>query len=212
MARLSTSIARAARLLPALAVALPMAWPLPMPALAALALAALSAAPASAASLDAGGMSVERSVKAAFLYKFLGYVEFPAAALPDAGAPYTVGVIGAEDIAAELSRITAGRNVNGHPVQVRVLRQDDALANLQMLFVASVDAVQPVRLLRAARLLGILTVTEADNGLQQGSVINFRLVEDRIRFEVSLDAADKSNLKLSSRLLAVAYHVQKETP
>jgi hypothetical protein len=55
----------------------------------------------------------------------------------------------------------------------------------------------------------VLTVTESDNGLQQGSVINFRLVEDRVRFEVSLPAAEKCGLKLSSRLLSVAYHVLK---
>jgi hypothetical protein len=64
-------------------------------------------------------------------------------------------------------------------------------------------------LLRAAQQANVLTVTEGVNGLQAGSVINFRLVDDRIRFEVSLDAAEKSNLKLSSRLLSVAYAVQK---
>lgn len=150
--------------------------------------------------------SVERSVKSAFLYKFLGYVEFPDT--PEAAAPLTVGVVGADDISAELLRITAGRSVNNRPVAVRTQKEGDSLAGLQMLFIGA-EVARPAALLRAAQQASVLSVTEADNGLQQGSVINFRVVEDRVRFEVSLAAAEKGNLKLSSRLLSVAYAVQK---
>ena len=181
-------------------------WPCVMQVLlCCLTLHALDASAAGAAN------SAERSVKAAFLYKFLGYVDYPAAQQPDAGAPYTVGVLDADDIAAELVRLTAGHNINNHAVQVRVLHGGDALNGMQLLFIGN-GAGEPARLIRAAQALGILVVSESDNGLQQGSVINFRLVDERIRFEISLEAADKCNLKLSSRLLAVAYHVQKEGP
>jgi hypothetical protein len=77
-----------------------------------------------------------------------------------------------------------------------------------MLFIGS-EVARPAPVLRAAQQAGVLSVTEADNGLQLGSVINFRLVEDRVRFEVSLPAAEKNNIRLSSRLLSVAYHVLK---
>jgi hypothetical protein len=149
---------------------------------------------------------VERGVKAAFLYKFLGYVEYPQDT-----SPLVVGVLGADDIGAELVRITTGRNVGGRPVMVRTLREGDALTGLHMLFIGA-DAARSTAMLRAAQQQGVLTVTESDNGLQQGSVINFLLVEDRVRFEVSLPAAEKSGLKLSSRLLSVAYHVLKGSP
>jgi hypothetical protein len=146
---------------------------------------------------------VERGVKAAFLYKFLGYVEYPQET-----GPLVVGVLGADDIGAELARITTGRNVGGRAVTVRILREGDGLTGLHMLFVGA-DAQRSAALLRSAQQQGVLTVTESDNGLQQGSVINFRLVEERVRFEVSLPAAEKNGLKLSSRLLSVAYHVLK---
>jgi hypothetical protein len=149
---------------------------------------------------------VERNVKAAFLYKFLGYVEFSNG--QEAAGPLTVGVMGADDIAAELSRITAGRTVGARAVAVRQLREGEALTGLHMVFIDS-DVARPLAVLRAAQQAGVLSVTDTDDGLQQGSVINFRLVEDRVRFEVSLPAAEKSNLKLSSRLLSVAYHVKK---
>lgn len=149
--------------------------------------------------------TLERSVKAAFLYKFLGYVEFPAA---DPGTPLTVGVVDADDVAAELSRITAGRTVNGRGIAVRVLNEGDALAGLNILFVGA-DAGKAAQWLRAAQQHAVLGVSETETGLQQGAVINFRVVDERVRFEVSLPAAEKSNLKLSSRLLSVAYQIQK---
>jgi hypothetical protein len=147
---------------------------------------------------------LERSVKAAFLYKFLGYLEFPS----DPGPALLVGVLGADDVAAELAQIANGRTVGNRTITVRKLADGDPLGGLQLLFVGA-EAAQPEAALRAAEKNGTVTVTEQDNGLQSGSVINFRLVDERVRFEVSLPAAERCNVKLSSRLLSVAYRVQK---
>jgi hypothetical protein len=148
------------------------------------------------------------SVKAGFLYKFLGYVDFPAGPL-DPGAPYVVGVVGAEDIAAELTRLTAGRLVNNHAVVVRKMQGVDPSGGLHLLFIGAAEGADEAALVKAAQPAGVLTVTESPTGIESGSVINFRLVDERVRFEVSLAAADKGRLKLSSRLLSVAYAVQK---
>ncbi len=147
---------------------------------------------------------LERSVKAAFLYKFLGYLEFPS----DPGPTLVVGVLGADDVAAELAHITGGRSVGNRSISVRKLAEGDPLGGLHLLFVGD-DAAQPAAALRAAEKNGTVTVTERENGLQSGSVINFRVVDDRVRFEVSLPAAERCNVRLSSRLLSVAYFVQK---
>lgn len=147
---------------------------------------------------------LERSVKAAFLYKFLGYMEFPA----DPGPSLVVGVLGADEVAAELAQITTGRNVGNRSISVRKLGEGDALTGLNLLFVGG-DAALPEAVQRAAEKNGTVVVSERDNGLQNGSVINFRLVDDRVRFEVSLPAAERCNVRLSSRLLSVAYYVQK---
>jgi len=147
---------------------------------------------------------LERSVKAAFLYKFLGYMEFPA----DPGPTLVVGVLGADDVAAELAHITSGRSVGNRSISVRKLAEGEALGGLNLLFVGG-DASLPEATLRAAEKNGTVIVTERDDGLQNGSVINFRLVDERVRFEVSLPAAERCNVRLSSRLLSVAYFVQK---
>ena len=146
----------------------------------------------------------ERSVKAAFLYKFLGYMEFPS----DPGPSLVVGVLGADDVAAELAQIAGGRNVGSRSITVRKLAEGEPVAGLTLLFVGA-EASLPAASLRAAEKNGTVTVTEQDDGLQIGSVINFRLVDERVRFEVSLPAAERCNVRLSSRLLSVAYYVQK---
>lgn len=178
---------------------------------------AMSAAPwlggqqaaAGAAADVARDIALERRVKAAFLYKFLGYAEFPSQAFEDAAAPLTIGVVGADDMAAELARIAAGRSVDGRPVVVRAVREQDAGQPLHLLFVACSSVAHSARVLRSAPAL--LTVTECDDGPVAGSVINFTIVDERVRFDVSLDAAEKKNVKLSSRLLTVANRVQKGT-
>jgi len=159
-----------------------------------------------AAQPAAAAAAQERSVKAAFLLKFVGYVEFPAPAAP--GAALVIGVVGAPDIAAELARLGA-HGAGNRAVVVKELRASDALAGVDVLFIGGAEAEGAARLLHAAARQGILAVTEFDGGLREGSVINFRLVDERVRFEVSLPAADKANLKLSSRLLSVAYLVEK---
>nr|WP_267869688.1 YfiR family protein [Massilia agrisoli] len=161
---------------------------------------------------DSGGGALERSVKAAFLYKFLMFTEFPASAFADPAAPLVIGVAGADDMARELGRLVAGRTVNRRPVVVRTLRDDDATDGLHLLFVGGSDAGRLARLARPAQGAPLLVVTEAVDGLQHGSVINFRIVAERVRFDVSLEAADKHKVKLSSRLLTVANHVHKGAP
>lgn len=159
---------------------------------------------------SAASQGIERRVKAAFLYKFLGYAEFPPGAFVDAGSPVTIGVIGADDMAAELARIVSGRTVHNRPVLVRVLREPELGTPVHLLFVGGLDAGRVGRIVRAAGN-AMLVVTECDDGLQQGSAINFRIVDERVRFDVALDAAERNGIKLSSRLLTVANRVQKGT-
>ena len=150
----------------------------------------------------------ERRVKAAFLYKFLGYTEFPPSAFGDPASPVLIGVSGSDDMLAEVARTVAGRTLNGRPITVKAVREGENPGVLHLLFVAGSDAARVARVLRGAPG-ALLMVSECEDGLQQGSVINFRMVDEHVRFDVSLDAAEKNNVRLSSRLLGVANHVQK---
>jgi hypothetical protein len=148
----------------------------------------------------------EASVKAAFLYKFAGYVEWPDTAVGPPDAPFTIGVVGAEDVAAELERLVPGRTVLNRRIVVRRLKDAEGLKGVHLLFIGRAEGNMR-SLLRAAQNQGTLTVTESERGLEMGSSINFLAVDDRVGFEVSLESAEKSGLRISSRMLAVARRV-----
>ena len=149
----------------------------------------------------------ESSVKAAFLYKFSAYVEWPPATFASNEAPFVIAVMGADDVAAELARIIPGRIVAGHPVALKKLRDGDALRGAHLLFVGRLEPGRLQQVLRAAQQQGMLPVAEAERGLELGAAINFVTTEDRVGFEVSLESAEKSGHHISARMLSVARRV-----
>lgn len=151
---------------------------------------------------------LEWRVKAAYLYRFAGHVEWPAAAFRDAEAPLTIAVAGADELLGELTKLKGGKPLADRALDVRAWRGGDSLSGVQIFFVGRQDAKTMQRALDSARNLPVLVVTDADGALTLGSIINFLLVENRVRFEVSLGQAERSGLKVSSRLLAVAQRVQ----
>lgn len=153
--------------------------------------------------------TLERQVKAAYLYKFAGFVEWPEASFKAPDSALTIGVAGTELLAEQLERMVAGRNVNGHPIVVRRVRPGDALTGVHILFAdQSMERPALGAMLSAARGHSVLTVTDADDGLAQGAMIVFVVADDRLRFEVALRQAQASGLRISARMLAVAHKVQ----
>jgi hypothetical protein len=170
-----------------------------------LSLAALSGSGECLAQTDA--QIAEYRVKAAFLYKFGDYIEWPGDAFARPDSAVVIGVMGADVLADELGKIVAGRTIAGRPVTVRKLRRGDALAGLHLLFVGRSEGSRLADLFAETKGHAILTVTESDQAASPGSVINFVVVDDKVRFDIALQPAEQGNLKISSRLLAIARRV-----
>ena len=149
----------------------------------------------------------EYRVKAAFLYKFGSFVEWPSQAFARPDSPLAIGVIDADDLADELGRIVAGRSVNGRSIAVRKLHRGDSVAGLHILFIGRADAGRVADIVAGARGQPLLTVTESEDGIEHGSSINFVVVDDKVRFDVALPSSDPGQIKISARLLAVARKV-----
>lgn len=148
----------------------------------------------------------EVSVKAAFLYKFAGYVDWPPPSLPGLDTPYVIGVMGADDVAAELERLTAGRQVNGRRVIVRRIADLATAREVHILFAGRNEA-RLREVMRSLQRTPVLTVTDADGGLEAGAVVALLRVGDHVGFEVSSVAAERAGLAISSRMLGVARRV-----
>ena len=159
---------------------------------------------------DESSQDIEQRVKAAFLFKFGGYVEWPERVFPRSDSPLVIGVAGADVLAEELSRITSGRTMNGKPVTVRRIRSGEQITGVHVLFISRSEAGRLGELLPMTQAQPVLTVTETEKGLAQGSVINFVVVDNRVRFEVSLAAANRNGLRIGAPLLAVAQRVQEK--
>lgn len=173
-----------------------------------LLVAALAFAPGASAQQSAS----ESSVKAAFLYKFAGYVEWPASAFATPVAPIVIGVVGSDEVANDLARIAPGRSIAGHPIAVKRLGEGESLRGLAIVFVGRAAAARIPAVARAAQRDNVLVVTESEGALEQGSAINFVVLEDRVGFEVSLEAAERTGHRISARLLAVARRVLGRAP
>ncbi|HEY9199127.1 MAG TPA: YfiR family protein [Gammaproteobacteria bacterium] len=151
--------------------------------------------------------TLETRLKAVSLFKFASYVDWPEQAFPDPAYPITIAVMDGEAIVSELTRMVAGRTAQGRPVRIKRVHAGEAVTGVHILFVGADEAGKLERMADVARMHSILTVTDFTGGLARGGVINFVLAERRLRFEIALDTAQKSGLKLSSRLLDVALRV-----
>jgi hypothetical protein len=151
----------------------------------------------------------EERVKAAYLFRFIGYVEWPATSFPKPDTPFLIGILQADEVADELLSISSGRLVNNRPVIVRKLQGNELPGGLHMLFIGAGDRSRQIQLLNQLQQQPVVLVTESEGALAQGSMINFRLVDDRLRFEVGLGPAERSGLKFNSRMLGVASSVIK---
>ncbi len=151
-------------------------------------------------------------VKAAFLYKFLNYVELPATLFAQADSPLVIGVVGADDVHAELAQILPGRSVNQRPLHSRRLVDAQGVPEVHLLYLGPQTELARSPFVSAAKSAHVLLVTDAPDGLSAGAMINFVMVGPRVRFEVSLDTAERASIKISSRVLGVAERVVSARP
>jgi hypothetical protein len=173
------------------------------PVLALLAVMGLSGMPAAATTTESYS---EDAVKAAFLYRFTGYVEWPPAARAD--SPFIVAVLGADGVAAELARLLQTHRVHNQGAEVRSIRNIREFDDAQMLYIGAAHREDLRHAIAAVAGRPVLIVTSEDDGLDAGSAVNFLLIDQRVRFEISIDAAQSAGLKVASELLAVAIRVR----
>ena len=148
----------------------------------------------------------EDSLKAAFVYRFTDYVDWPAPALQR--AEFTIAVLDDPQVAQDLERICRGHPIKGHPTRVKLVHRPKEASDAQIVFLGTGDPDAHRRFIASLSGRPVLIVTDEDQGLDEGSTINFLLVDHRLRFEISLTMATRSGLKISSQLLSVAARVE----
>lgn len=154
---------------------------------------------------QSGAMApTEYQVKAAFLYNFAKFVEWPPGTFHDAAEPFTVGVLGQDPFGAELELIFKTNTVGGRRVVVKRAGGLEQLRHCQIVFVSASEKRRLPLIFKSFDHAGVLTIGDAEGFAGQGGVIGFRMDHSRVRFQVNVDAAARAGLLVSSRLLNIA--------
>lgn len=147
----------------------------------------------------------EEAVKAAFVLRFTSYVTWP---MPAASTtPFRIAVLGDRAMAARLQALVEDRSMGSRPIDVRQIASLAEARDVQLLYIGSTRNGEPPALPPGLRGRSILTITNDPHGLETGSIINFLNIDHRVRFEISMEAAHRSGLGISSELLSVAVRV-----
>jgi hypothetical protein len=152
----------------------------------------------------------EAGIKAAYLYHFGSFIEWPDGAFETPESPLVIGVVGADELADYLEILTERRTVQGRPVRVERLRPfDPPRADVHILFYGAAAARHLARAARQLEGQPVLLVTDVRGGLAVGATIMFVIDRDRVRFDVDMETAARDGLRISARMLEVARHVAR---
>jgi hypothetical protein len=157
--------------------------------------------------LPANSTAEEYSVKAAFLFHFAQFVEWPEETFKDASSPLTYCTIGEDPFHGSLDAALNGKTIVARPFRVLHFKQPREIQGCQVLFIGAEEKKILPAILAGVKGNSVLTVGESERFVQDGGMIGFFLEENKIRFEVNLEAAQKAKLRISSRLLALAKSV-----
>lgn len=150
----------------------------------------------------------ENQVKAKYLYNFARFVDWPDEVFPDDKTPITIGVICEDPFGIDLNKTVEGKRINGREFRIKRFERLENVEYCHILFVGSCSRDVRQRILDQLKILPILTVGDADRFASDGGMINFIKMGEDVRFEINNEAAKRSGLILSPRILKMARIVE----
>ncbi len=169
-------------------------------------LAALTAVPIAPAAAAADASDVELRLKAAYIYNFARFVEWPAGT---AAGPVRIGVLGHGDLASLLEEIVRGKSVGGRAIKVTPIGTAAEAECCEILLIERSESKHEKEIAQALADKPVLTVSDDENASREGIMIAFQLVDESVRFQINQEAATRAGLKVSSQLLKVALPAER---
>jgi hypothetical protein len=154
----------------------------------------------------------EYEVKAAYIYNFAKFIEWPKEVFTDDTSPFVVGIVGEDPFNGTIDAAFADKSFNNRKFIIKRYKASDEIDFCHILFISSSEEKRMTDILLKANTAGTLTVGDGKSFFDAGGIINFVLVESKVRFEINLGAAGKAGLKISSKLLKLATLVKGNQP
>lgn len=156
-----------------------------------------------AAGEDRSGVS-EYQLKAAFLYNFTQFTEWPADAFATADAPIVIGIVGEDPFGRTLDDAVKGELVRGRPLVVQRFRADEDLGSCQILFISRSEKERLRALLIALKGRPVLTVSDINDFALEGGIVHLQLANKSVKLEINQAVAEECGLQISAKLLRLA--------
>ena len=156
-------------------------------------------------------VSKEYQLKAAFLYNFTKFIEWPPQHFAHGERPIVIGLVGTNFFDHELEKIVQSRKVNGREITIIQVESAAEARSADLLFFGDVEKQDSREILEAIRGTDILTVGQSEQFSALGGMITFKMEVDKVRFEINQDSAEQAGLKISAQLLKLATAVRKKT-
>jgi hypothetical protein len=170
----------------------------------ALALAALLFPAAVIPSWAQASRSDEYQIKAAFLFHFAQFVEWPTGAFKDGNSALTYCTVGGDPFGGALDDSLRAKVIGERGVRVQHLKQLEGVHDCQIVFIAAAESKNATRILASVKGDAVLTVGETPHFAEDGGMIGFCIEGKKIRFEINVEAVSAAKLKMSARLLTLA--------
>ena len=151
----------------------------------------------------------EYLVKAAFIYRFALFVEWPSEAFNEPKSPLRLCILGEDPFGNAIETIE-GQMIKSHKLSVKLCKTITEAKECHILFISDSERENLRQILNHIEGLHLLTITETPEAAQKGVIINLIKVGDKVRFEINLDAAERSNLKIRSQLLSLAKIIREK--
>jgi len=150
----------------------------------------------------------EYQLKAAYLYHFAQFVDWPPVAFAQPNSPLIIGVLGENPFGKDLPHTVEGKVLSNHPLVVQEYHSLAEMTNsCHILFISSSEKKRLPEIFAALKGTSVLTVSEVDHFTENGGMVNFVLESDRIRFQINETMVEKAGLKMSFKLLSLASKV-----
>jgi hypothetical protein len=154
----------------------------------------------------------EYDVKAAYLFNFSRFVEWPAQPAETSNDSFAICVLGRDPFGAALNTTIARESIAGKTVVAKQIVSPQDADHCRVLFISSSEDRRLKQILDALGKASILTVSDLPKFTERGGMVQFVLAENRVRFEVNSAITDRAGLTLSSELLKVAVNVRRSVP
>jgi hypothetical protein len=146
----------------------------------------------------------EYQLKAAFLFNFAKFVEWPPEAFAEARSPIVIGILGENPFGGDLERTIRNKTISNRSLAVKEIRSLAEATNCHLLFISTSEKQRLPEIIQGLRGASVLTVGETERFTEAGGMINFVLEGNKIRFRINDEAAKSAGLKISSKLLSLA--------